>query len=190
MATSRSPSIGRSRISTTTNTQAASTSRCSRRCATRCGGSASTPIAIYLTGHDIGGEAAWDMAQSHPDVWAGAMPFIPRLRRGAKVHRPHLGERPVRSALLRRGTTRRPDDVAELARFGTSTCGSADSTRRSPSTKAAGTSRSTTRFLDLFDWMSFKKRERPAAGVRLRHAAAVGQLLLVARSRRVSRTSS
>jgi len=31
----------------------------------------------FITGHDIGGEAAWDMAQSHPDLWAGAVPFVP-----------------------------------------------------------------------------------------------------------------
>lgn len=30
---------------------------------------------VFLTGHDIGGEAAWDIAQSHPDLWAGAMPI-------------------------------------------------------------------------------------------------------------------
>lgn len=33
---------------------------------------------VFITGHDIGGEAAWDMAQSHPDLWAGAMPFVAR----------------------------------------------------------------------------------------------------------------
>jgi acetyl esterase/lipase len=30
---------------------------------------------VFLSGHDIGGEAAWDIAQSHPDLWAGAIPF-------------------------------------------------------------------------------------------------------------------
>ncbi len=33
---------------------------------------------VFITGHDIGGEAAWDLAQSHPDLWAGAMPFVAR----------------------------------------------------------------------------------------------------------------
>lgn len=31
---------------------------------------------VFLTGHDTGGEAAWDIAQSHPDLWAGAIPFV------------------------------------------------------------------------------------------------------------------
>jgi hypothetical protein len=34
---------------------------------------------VFLTGHDIGGEAAWDMAQAHPDLWAGGIPFVPRF---------------------------------------------------------------------------------------------------------------
>jgi predicted esterase len=42
------------------------------------------PDRVYLTGHDIGGEATWDMAQAHPDLWAGAMPFIPRYEEQQK----------------------------------------------------------------------------------------------------------
>ncbi|MEO2048644.1 MAG: peptidase, partial [Pirellulales bacterium] len=33
---------------------------------------------VYLSGYDIGGEAAWDLAQSHPDLWAGAIPISAR----------------------------------------------------------------------------------------------------------------
>jgi pimeloyl-ACP methyl ester carboxylesterase len=28
---------------------------------------------IYLSGHDIGGEAAWDIGLAHPDLWAGVI---------------------------------------------------------------------------------------------------------------------
>lgn len=31
---------------------------------------------VYLSGHGMGGEAAWDFAQSHPDLWAGVIPFV------------------------------------------------------------------------------------------------------------------
>jgi hypothetical protein len=31
---------------------------------------------VYLTGHDIGGDAAWDLGLAHPDLWAGVMPFV------------------------------------------------------------------------------------------------------------------
>jgi pimeloyl-ACP methyl ester carboxylesterase len=46
---------------------------------------------IYLTGHGIGGEAAWDIALAHPDLWAGVIPiaaaadkFIGRYSNNAK----------------------------------------------------------------------------------------------------------
>jgi pimeloyl-ACP methyl ester carboxylesterase len=31
---------------------------------------------VFLTGHDIGGEAAWDIGVAHPDLWAGVVPFV------------------------------------------------------------------------------------------------------------------
>jgi pimeloyl-ACP methyl ester carboxylesterase len=33
---------------------------------------------VYVAGHDIGGEAAWDLAESHPDLWAGGIPITAR----------------------------------------------------------------------------------------------------------------
>lgn len=32
---------------------------------------------IYLSGHYAGATAAWDLASSHPDLWAGAIPISP-----------------------------------------------------------------------------------------------------------------
>lgn len=31
---------------------------------------------VFLTGHDIGGDAVWDIALAHPDLWAGVMPIL------------------------------------------------------------------------------------------------------------------
>ncbi len=31
---------------------------------------------VYLTGHGMGGDAVWDIALAHPDVWAGVIPFV------------------------------------------------------------------------------------------------------------------
>jgi predicted esterase len=33
---------------------------------------------VFLTGHGIGGNAAWDIGLAHPDLWAGVMPFLAR----------------------------------------------------------------------------------------------------------------
>jgi len=34
---------------------------------------------VFLSGHGTGGDAAWDFAQSHPDLWAGVIPFLAQL---------------------------------------------------------------------------------------------------------------
>jgi pimeloyl-ACP methyl ester carboxylesterase len=31
---------------------------------------------VFLTGHDIGGDAAWDIGVSHPEHWAGVIPLL------------------------------------------------------------------------------------------------------------------
>jgi predicted esterase len=31
---------------------------------------------VFLTGHSMGGTAAWDIGLSHPDLWAGLMPIV------------------------------------------------------------------------------------------------------------------
>ncbi len=31
---------------------------------------------VFLTGHGIGGDAAWDIAIAHPDLWAGVIPVV------------------------------------------------------------------------------------------------------------------
>ncbi|MCE9553004.1 MAG: peptidase, partial [Planctomycetes bacterium] len=31
---------------------------------------------VYLTGHAMGGDAAWDIALGHPDLWAGVIPIV------------------------------------------------------------------------------------------------------------------
>ena len=43
---------------------------------------------VFLSGHGIGGDAAWDFAQSHPDLWAGVIPFVA----SAKKYVPHYWE--------------------------------------------------------------------------------------------------
>ncbi|MFO0872213.1 MAG: PHB depolymerase family esterase [Pirellulales bacterium] len=31
---------------------------------------------VYLSGHSMGGDAAWDIALAHPDLWAGVIPVV------------------------------------------------------------------------------------------------------------------
>ncbi len=32
---------------------------------------------VFLSGHSMGGDAAWDIGLSHPDLWAGVLPVVP-----------------------------------------------------------------------------------------------------------------
>ncbi len=43
---------------------------------------------VFLSGHGVGGDAAWDFAQAHPDLWAGVIPFVA----SAKKYVPHYWE--------------------------------------------------------------------------------------------------
>ncbi|MGD9645271.1 MAG: peptidase [Pirellulales bacterium] len=33
---------------------------------------------VYLSGHSMGGDAAWDIGLAHPDLWAGVVPIVGR----------------------------------------------------------------------------------------------------------------
>jgi dienelactone hydrolase len=115
---------------------------------------------IYLTGHDIGGEAAWDMAQSHPDVWAGAMPFIPQPEYEQK-YVAHTWENAQYVPLYFVAGELDGRTVAEnskvwnkylrLGRFDTTVA----------EYKGRGHEPFHDEILQLFDWMSFKQRSGP-----------------------------
>ncbi|HUY93040.1 MAG TPA: peptidase [Pirellulales bacterium] len=36
---------------------------------------------LFLSGHSIGGDAAWDIGLAHPDLWAGVIPIVARCDR-------------------------------------------------------------------------------------------------------------
>jgi pimeloyl-ACP methyl ester carboxylesterase len=36
---------------------------------------------VFLTGHSMGGDAAWDLGLAHPDLWAGVIPIVARSRK-------------------------------------------------------------------------------------------------------------
>lgn len=42
---------------------------------------------VFLTGHGIGGDAAWDIGLAHPDLWAGVIPILARADKYIKRYR-------------------------------------------------------------------------------------------------------
>ena len=41
---------------------------------------------IFISGHFTGGDAAWDIALAHPDLWAGCVMIVPRADRYVKFY--------------------------------------------------------------------------------------------------------
>jgi predicted esterase/tetratricopeptide (TPR) repeat protein len=40
---------------------------------------------VYLSGHSLGGNAAWDIGLAHPDLWAGVIPIVAAMERDSLV---------------------------------------------------------------------------------------------------------
>ncbi|MBI1901216.1 MAG: peptidase [Planctomycetia bacterium] len=36
---------------------------------------------VFLSGHSMGGDAAWDLGLAHPDLWAGVIPIVARSKK-------------------------------------------------------------------------------------------------------------
>lgn len=117
---------------------------------------------IYLTGHDIGGEAAWDMGQSHPDMWAGALPIIPRYENDQK-YIAHTWENAEYIPLYFVAGQLDGRTIAENSQVWNKYL----RLKRFDATLAEYKGRGHEPFhdeiLNMFDWMSFKKRGGPPA---------------------------
>jgi predicted esterase len=44
---------------------------------------------VFLSGHSIGGDAAWDIGLAHPDLWAGVIPVVAQSKKYASHYWPN-----------------------------------------------------------------------------------------------------
>ena len=136
---------------------------------------------VFLSGHGIGGDAAWDIAIAHPDLWAGVIPIV---RRGRQIRRPLRDECPLRELVRVGGRTRRRQNGPQRPR-----ARSLHATPTRDVTVVEYQGRGYEPFGDeiqrLFEWMGLRAAE-DAQGYRVRVDAAVGHVLLVAGSRRLA----
>lgn len=44
---------------------------------------------VFLTGHSMGGDAAWDIGLAHPDLWAGVIPVVAKADRYCALYWPN-----------------------------------------------------------------------------------------------------
>lgn len=47
---------------------------------------------VFLSGHSMGGDAAWDIGLSHPSLWAGVIPIAASNQKYIKFYSPNLRE--------------------------------------------------------------------------------------------------
>ncbi len=50
---------------------------------------------VFLTGHSTGGDAAWDIGVSHPDLWAGIMPISAEALYACKFYTDNARQLPI-----------------------------------------------------------------------------------------------
>ena len=129
---------------------------------------------VFLTGHGIGGDAAWDVALAHPDIWAGVMPFVATADKYCLRYGDNADYVPWYFVCGELDGDKMSRNSRELDRyFG----------RNTDNTVVEYLGRGYEPFGDemqrLFDWMGRRSRKMPE-GVSMRDDAAVGQFLLVA----------
>jgi predicted esterase len=50
---------------------------------------------VFLSGHSLGGDAAWDIALAHPDLWAGLVAIVPAADRYVTHYWPNARRLPI-----------------------------------------------------------------------------------------------
>jgi poly(3-hydroxybutyrate) depolymerase len=50
---------------------------------------------VFLSGHSMGGDAAWDIGLAHPDTWAGVIPVVSEADRYCDFYFPNARQVPV-----------------------------------------------------------------------------------------------
>jgi pimeloyl-ACP methyl ester carboxylesterase len=109
---------------------------------------------VYLSGHSLGGEAAWDVALSHPDLWAGLVMVGPTAGRYVSHYWPNARSLPIYvvAGELDRAVVQR--DATELDRY---FFRGFDTTY--VEYRGRGHEHFSDELLRLFDWMSRKRRD-------------------------------
>lgn len=108
---------------------------------------------VFLSGHSQGGDAAWDIALSHPDLWAGLVMIGPTAGRYVTHYWPNARTLPIYvvAGELDRGTVQR--DATDLDRYFSK---GFDTTY--VEYRGRGHEHFSDELLRLFDWLGRKKR--------------------------------
>ena len=132
---------------------------------------------VFLHGHAEGGDAAWDIGLSHPDLWAGVIPVSAEARNACIFYRDNARYVPFYVVLGELDGNRVAHNATVIDRY----FKDGDNT-----TVVEYIGRGHEHFLDeqlpMFDWMNRFRRSFPlpaGPGVQVRNDAGVRQPLLV-----------
>jgi pimeloyl-ACP methyl ester carboxylesterase len=108
---------------------------------------------VFLSGHSLGGDAAWDIALAHPDLWAGLIAIAPSAGRFVTHYWPNARRLPIYvvGGELDRGVIQR--NATDLDRYFAK---GFDATY--VEYRGRGHEHFSDEILRIFDWMGRKKR--------------------------------
>ena len=109
---------------------------------------------VFLSGHSMGGDAAWDMGLAHPDLWAGVIPIVARSDRYCALYWENAKNLPFYVVCGELDGTKMADNTRDLDRY---------LKRGYNCTVVEYQGRGHEHFYDeiqrLFDWMNHCKRD-------------------------------
>ena len=131
---------------------------------------------MFLSGHSIGGDAAWDIGLAHPDLWAGVIPIVAVADKYVKQY---WREGKFVPLYVIEGEMD-GDKIARMAELFDHCLTTAGMNFTLVEFQGRGHEHFSDEVLRLFDWMGRLKRNFAQEHYRLHHAA-LGQFLLVGR---------
>ncbi len=72
---------------------------------------------VFLSGHSMGGDAAWDIGLAHPDLWAGVIPIVARSDRYIAHYLENARQLPLYFVCGELDGTKMVDNARDLDRY-------------------------------------------------------------------------
>jgi len=73
---------------------------------------------VFLSGHSMGGDAAWDIGLAHPDLWAGVIPIVANADRYCAFYTDNAEELPMYFIFGEKdGSARMTENASELDHY-------------------------------------------------------------------------
>ena len=138
---------------------------------------------VFLSGHSMGGDAAWDIGLSHPDLWAGVIPIVAVADKYCAHYWPNARDLPLYFVCGELDGNKMVKNSPELDRYLTKIGYNATVVEY----LGRGHENFSDEILNLFDWMSRYRRNFFPRRIRDGQHAQLGQLFLVAGAGRPAR---